>query len=234
MSAGIIASQAFVPNKIPGLEVWLDASDVATVIESGGDVSQWTDKSNNGNHATQFTMTSQPQFLPSGISGKGAIDFTASPVRFLTLNSAIIATDLTAMAIFLGTATTENLILGGPAATNNQLLRFDPNVGANGALIVYDGVNVGQFDLAASIIGIPTVMTAEFDTGVGQKIYKNGVLGFTGSYDGTIAAQQIGRLLASPALGNFFLGEIIVYNRILNSAEKQALDNYMINKWGVV
>ena len=34
MSIGIIASQAFVPTKLAGLKLWLDATDENTVIKS--------------------------------------------------------------------------------------------------------------------------------------------------------------------------------------------------------
>jgi hypothetical protein len=35
------------PSQIPGLALWLDAADSATVITSGANVTQWRDKSSN-------------------------------------------------------------------------------------------------------------------------------------------------------------------------------------------
>jgi len=42
------------------LALWLDASDSSTITESGGSVSQWDDKSGNGNHITQGNVFLQP------------------------------------------------------------------------------------------------------------------------------------------------------------------------------
>ena len=36
------------------LSLWLDASDASTVTHSNGSVSQWADKSGNGNHAVRI------------------------------------------------------------------------------------------------------------------------------------------------------------------------------------
>jgi len=60
MSIGIKASQAFSPNKIADLALWLEATDLGTIIESGGAVSQWNDKSSNGLNVTQGTGSAQP------------------------------------------------------------------------------------------------------------------------------------------------------------------------------
>lgn len=237
---GIIASQnvAFIPNKLSGLKLWLDASDIATVIESGGNVSQWNDKSVSGNNATQPTGSVQPVFLSNGINGKGALEMVDSSTQFMTLNTSIVEGDLTAIAVFVNkfpSATPAAIggILGGPAGINIQLLRYDPDQSANGSLTTFDGTNQIQFDLPSSIQDIPVIIATEFDTAVGQKLYLDGVLKVTGAYVGTIDARQIGKI------GNFLgslvgrIGEIIVYDRILVAAELLQLNNYLSNKWGI-
>lgn len=50
---------AWSPLDLPNLEVWLDASDDATITEVGGEISQWDDKSGNANHAVQATPADQ-------------------------------------------------------------------------------------------------------------------------------------------------------------------------------
>ena len=44
--------------------LWLDANDSSTVIESGGAVSAWQDKSGNDYHFTQDSDTSRRRFIP--------------------------------------------------------------------------------------------------------------------------------------------------------------------------
>ena len=55
--------------------LWLDASDATTISESGGYVSQWDDKSGNGNNAFQTLASSQPQTGVDTIGGLNALSF---------------------------------------------------------------------------------------------------------------------------------------------------------------
>jgi hypothetical protein len=49
------------PNQL-ALSLWLDAEDSASITLNGSTVSQWSDKSGNGRHATQGTAASQPTY----------------------------------------------------------------------------------------------------------------------------------------------------------------------------
>jgi len=60
----------FNPNDFDGLTLWTDTSDPTTIIESGGFISQWSDKSGNGNHLKQAVGASQPS-----LDGDGSILF---------------------------------------------------------------------------------------------------------------------------------------------------------------
>ena len=50
------------PLDIGGLGLWLDAADAGSVVLSASKVSQWSDKSGNGNHAIQPTPANQPVY----------------------------------------------------------------------------------------------------------------------------------------------------------------------------
>ena len=56
------ARKLFSPSQISNLNLWLDASDSATIDHTSNAVSQWNDKSENGNHATQSTEANKPTF----------------------------------------------------------------------------------------------------------------------------------------------------------------------------
>lgn len=73
--SGVIASQAFAVNKLPGLKLHLDPSDRGSIIHSSGNVFQKNDKSKNGNHATQFTGSNQPLTEADTINGKNVITY---------------------------------------------------------------------------------------------------------------------------------------------------------------
>lgn len=56
---------------------WYDAYDEDTIIDSGGSVSQWNDKSGNGFHLTQSNGTNQPD-TGASIGGLNALNFNGS------------------------------------------------------------------------------------------------------------------------------------------------------------
>lgn len=68
---------AFTPLDLPNLLLWLDASDASTITESSGLVSQWDDKSGNGNHVTA-SGSSRPTTGTRTIGGVNGLDFSGS------------------------------------------------------------------------------------------------------------------------------------------------------------
>ena len=55
------------PTQLSGCELWLDASDLESVI--GSTASAWVDKSGNGATATQSTSANQPTLVKNGWNG---------------------------------------------------------------------------------------------------------------------------------------------------------------------
>ena len=63
----------------PTLKVWLDADDSSTITKDGSNkVSQWNDKSGQGNHVSQSTAGSQPLWVDSAQNSKPLIRFDGS------------------------------------------------------------------------------------------------------------------------------------------------------------
>ena len=78
--AGISPLHAQSPTSLPGLRVWLDAQDGATISTAGGLVVQWDDKSGSGNHATQPDGLRQPVVNGTAINGQQGIRFDGAAV----------------------------------------------------------------------------------------------------------------------------------------------------------
>ena len=72
----------FTPRSIPGLQLWLDASDATTITLNGSNVSEWRDKSGKGNHFTQATASQQPPFVSLSRNGRSAINLPNSLAMF--------------------------------------------------------------------------------------------------------------------------------------------------------
>lgn len=74
----------FSPRSLPGLKVWLDATDIngdfstANNPSNGTAVSTWVDKSGNANNATQGTALAQPVVATNSINSLPVVDFNGS------------------------------------------------------------------------------------------------------------------------------------------------------------
>jgi hypothetical protein len=74
--AEIPVGGAWTPGQLGNsLGIWLDASNATSILLSGSAVSQWSDNSANGNHATQSSINSQPTYEINSLNGKPAIVF---------------------------------------------------------------------------------------------------------------------------------------------------------------
>ena len=58
--------------------LWFDAADASTITESGGAVSQWDDKSGNGDNA--IWAASKPTYELGAFNGKDSIYFNDTDV----------------------------------------------------------------------------------------------------------------------------------------------------------
>lgn len=68
------ASNVFTPLEV-NPTAWWDASNSASITESGGAVSQWDDLSGNGYHLTQATAAYQPITNSSTLNGLNVLEF---------------------------------------------------------------------------------------------------------------------------------------------------------------
>jgi len=82
----------FNPHMVSGLALWLDSADTTTITQSGGNVSQWNDKSGNGYNFAQGTSANQPTYSPS--TPTNGVYFTtdlSTNYTFMTINTAGLA-----------------------------------------------------------------------------------------------------------------------------------------------
>lgn len=71
----VLADASFSPLNDNQLWSWGDPSDLATITEAGGFVSQLDDKSGNSNHYTQGTGASQPATGATTVNGLNIFDY---------------------------------------------------------------------------------------------------------------------------------------------------------------
>ena len=217
-----LVQQAFSPLDLSPV-LWLDASDTSTITESGGAVSQWDDKSGNGNDVVQATAALQPTTGTKTLNSLNVIDFQddGMNVTFSSSisqpNTIIIVLELdntlfngsffdgsTAAARNLGgTLTTtyrmlsDTTITGGTADTDPHILRF-------------------LFDGASSTLHVDGTGVISGNAGA------EGIAGFT-----------VGNNY--PVSGDFqgIIAEVIIVDGTLTAGEIADTESYLANKWGI-
>jgi hypothetical protein len=68
-------TSSFTPSSIESLVAWYDASDTATITQSSGLVSQWDDKSGNGNHIIQSNESYRASTGVETLNGLNVMSF---------------------------------------------------------------------------------------------------------------------------------------------------------------
>jgi hypothetical protein len=257
---GIIASSPGVPpiptSPVAGYKVWLDAADTATITQSGGEVSQWTDKSVNAYAFTQATAAYKPITGSDTQNGKNVLTYASNDTL---LSTAAASTwkflHSSASTIFIAfkqtTAAIDAFILAdyGGSSGNVGAAVYQENPG-NLTHIVTRGVGgsfvvsnksgastIGTTFTYATIVGDPTNATAANRSDIRLKqgaAAKNNAQTNAVSTANPTQSLRIGDYDTGGAEGmTGTVGEILIYESILSSGDILLNQQYLANKWGV-
>lgn len=237
---GIMASQAFSPNKLSGLELWLDASDTGTIIDSGAPnfmVSQWNDKSSNNNDVEQLTGANQPSTGVDTINGKNVVTLDDT---FLDADLSFMANaDFTIYAVLRRQSDKiDSFILGTGNGGLNTALHFGWRNNTTFTMAFFS--NDLNITVPAFVQGTVSLVMGRFSQTEGKsfKLIENGVL-----YQGANAGQtspltqadsgHVGQGYNFPI--HFYVGdvgEIPIWSRALGAGEQLEVEEFLANKWG--
>jgi len=213
--------------------IWYDASDLSTIISSGGLVSQWNDKSGNARNATE--ATNKPVTGTRTINGLNALDFDGTNDILNMPGIGSIGTgDNSVYVVYAKDTSSSQWIIGCWDATPNLVWGIESN-----ATTLF-GRNTSGNTLNASETITPdtTQHVASFvRNGNGANtidIYLDGSVGTVGpTANGTGTDMVIGS--RGSRTGNFFngiIGEIIIYPSAILGADNTNVLNYLKAKWG--
>ena len=214
----------------PGdLQLWLDASDSSTLTESSGAVSQWTDKSGNGNDATG---NDNPTVNNGGLNGVGSIAFDGNDA--FSVGSLTLGSNITAFVTAKLTAAEMLLEHSNNANANNGFYFYAP--GALPVRILNGGQNA---DASTNVNWFGNDLTTANFTYDGTSIdyFRDGALeeskaGVAADNDITTVL-NIGSRAASSlfSIGDF--GEVIIFDSPLSTPDRHMVERYLSNKYGI-
>jgi hypothetical protein len=220
------------------LSLWLDASDTSTMsFSSGSNISQWRDKSGLNNHATGVNS---PVLTGNTINTYQAI--VSATNQYFTGAISITGTTVTVFAVAYTTKTLPN------ASSDQRLVSL-----ANGGNVDYgraDGVialfNQGGSSSittwrAGSVAGRTITTNTAFQTvskydGTTGYLWKDGTLGGSSASSGTFATTKYGIGNQANPTSEYWIGaigEIIIYTASLSDNQRQQIEGYLANKWGL-
>jgi hypothetical protein len=232
---------SWIPSLSDNLEIWLDATDESTILQSSNLVSIWEDKSNLGNDASQNTTTYQPTYSLDGMSGLPGIKFDSDKLQFSNnnlLNKMCFAvinplTFQVDSGIILSSSSYNVQLRVNVASSDNSsqgkifYASSSPLYNASGelGLINYDSfISVNE----NSIIGFVFDETFGFST---NGIYLDSQI--TRNSSGASTYNQIGMREGTYEPFDGLIGEIIIINSLENTV-RQKVEGYLAHKWGLV
>jgi len=205
-------------TQIPGCLLWLDAADPAATGSVGTAITSWKDKSGNNNH---FTVTSGT----ATVTLDGVYTVVGIPTGTLLTSTNTIATtsNTTVFAVFKSTNTAYMMFLAF-----SGLLSGDLSIRCS-SYVVPPGGSTNSNDL---FNGVTMYVDGNINTSANMSTYRiiSGTMSTSGTTSVTISstAWSSGRMF----IGN--VAEIVMYSGPLTTAQRQNVESYLANKWGMV
>ena len=230
----------FTPTSIPGLRLWLDASDTSTLFDAtsgggvvtadGAEIARWQDKSINSYNAIQTTQNQRP-ILKQNIQNSKSI------LRFDGANDCLVVPS------FVMNINITMFVAGYFGSSKPLWLEHDNSFFLSGAITGWyfrRGSIVHSSRLPADWFAeIPAIASCSYD-GTPASVRKNGVSVpnslVEGSAPQNTSANQNFNICSRGQTQFFSKGdfyEILIYNGALTSSQIQQVESYLGTKWGI-
>jgi hypothetical protein len=227
----------FDPLDVPGMVLWLDASDSSTLTLSGSNVTSWSDKSGNGyTCSTTVVGDANPTYSAS------SVQFRSTSSQSLSIPQAagnqLVASTYSIFVVATRKADGFQTILAGGAILNdgNLLLAYTSTLLIHG---VYGEMSYPAITVPAYTVGDPQRLMSfdQFSTtrdvlingGTLQSSTSNGIL------LSSFAAPYLGRYYtgASTGYSNIDLNEMFWFTPSVTTIQRQQMEGYLAWKWGL-
>jgi len=235
------------PTVIDNCILWLDADDKESIVESSNLVSNWLDKSGEGNHAAQGTSTNQPTYTAGAVNGRATISFDGTDnhmdiaglsgttfgsnggVTFFMVVRQV-AFDNNGAGFYFGgqsgDPTTQNYMGCGTSGGDSMDFRMYGPDGTGGEMQTYYQ-DTGGYNIHAGLWDKTNV-----------SIYFNGYLGGTTTSNVTSSnwtTDEPAKIAESSGTTytKMNISEIILFNRNLSDTERQRVERYLSLKWAI-
>jgi hypothetical protein len=211
------------PETISSLQLWLDAADSSTIAHTSNSVSQWNDKSGNGYHASAASGQ-EPTTGSSTINGKNVLTWSLGKKMKRTTPSGANWQDVYVVGQWTGGATFDNVpgIFGGTTSAGSDNGVVGGNNGGAGLWISNWTNNFYLNGTSNNGSSVVSSMSSPF------------LISFSKNSAVSINGYQVGADRTNNGRewkGTF--GEVLAFNSKLSDADRQKIEGYLANKWGI-
>lgn len=226
------------PAGVDGAVLWL-RPDRGISVESGQSVSEWRDQSNQENHATQSTTTLQPMYRNDtqyNVNFNPMLEFNN---KYFDLDVNKLPTGNSSRTIVAVAASENNtadnryIISWGTASGGNMIGMLQLSGTTKGAMSIYGGSFSSEDGFWQK--NVPNELVATYDGTNGALYSKTTQIGKAPQSWNTAKTQaRVGRIIGSGRPEEWIgtIGDIIVYDRALEDAERKQISSYLAIKYG--
>jgi hypothetical protein len=235
----VTTTTTYLPTSIAGCQMWLDGNDplgTGTQPANGATVSTWVDKSVNGYNATAAPSRTAGTYSTSF----RAVNFETSTTGYIT-NYTAAPTNETMFVVFNNPTASlnNNILIGGVQGARSLGAGYS---GHGGIIVgVVGNLNtqvawLARTDLGSYTVGTTALVTSQFTTST-NTISLNGGTAGSGGAPGFTAGRVTYLGVDATNATFYYVGyamEIIFYNSVLNTTQRQQVEGYLAWKWGLV
>ncbi|MEM9329231.1 MAG: Calx-beta domain-containing protein, partial [Bacteroidota bacterium] len=221
------------------LVLWLDAADI-TGVADGAVLDTWPDESGNGNDVTRGN---NPNYETNVVNGRPVVRFDNNNERFTRTGMGDFPTDAITTITLLNTSETNGTTYSyATAAESNEYFQDRQQ---SGRFAIGGSIEDPDPDVAFND-GLWHIDVHTWQSSDGEyEIYKNGSLDGSGTHATGVTMTPGGTLVLGAEqdnLGGGFdaaqdfdgdLAEVMIYNRVLNDAQRILVENYLGAKYGI-
>ncbi len=227
------------PLLIPGTRTWFDFADQATITSSANNVSSVRDKAGTIYSLSQGTTANQPRTGTRSQNGLNVLDFDGSnDFMQFNLNTAVSQPFTIFVVGQYDTSAAQQALIGRQtAAISGQWVMRKESGGVTFNSFLF--TPAGSSSTARTGNLNPNIHCAYYQDGGSLNYSINNQSFGAGTarsgYDNAVATALVigadNNSLSSPLDG--WIGEVIIYGRVLTSDEILFINRYLSRKWGV-
>jgi hypothetical protein len=231
------------PFPASGLRLWLRADSSVTAQPVNGRVSQWNDLSPSANHATQTDLNRQPQRILDALNGRPVIRFDNAFLRS-TIGTQVGAGDRAVFIVYRRNQQVTNAGIFSLVGTNADWNSLD-------GMAITHASNATQTQLALAdnlflnatdAQNAYNYLSIRVNRGVSGQFLMNVLQSSSSVTSAFTQANTLGYVIGARSssggstinqFGNNDIAEILLYNRALTTAERQEVELYLAQRYGL-